>query len=65
MWLRSANASNSYNVYNVNTSGNINNNNAYNARAGVPDCSDSVRWSFRAAGAETGYNAQGAELHAE
>lgn len=35
--LRSANRGNSYNVWNVNTSGNLNNNNANNAYASVPD----------------------------
>jgi hypothetical protein len=35
--LRSANRSNSNNAWNVNTSGGINNNNASNAYASLPD----------------------------
>lgn len=35
--LRSANRGNSNNVWNVNTGGNLNNNNANNAYASVPD----------------------------
>lgn len=35
--LRSANRGNSNNVWNVNTSGQVNNNNASNANASVPD----------------------------
>lgn len=35
--LRSANRGNSNNVWNVNTSGQVNNNNANNANASVPD----------------------------
>ena len=36
--LRSANRGNSNNVWNVNTAGYLNNNNASNSYAAVPDC---------------------------
>nr|DAG46403.1 MAG TPA: protein of unknown function DUF1936 [Caudoviricetes sp.] len=36
--MRSANRGNGYNTWNVNTSGNVNNNNAYNAWRCAPDC---------------------------
>lgn len=37
-WLRSPNPGNANNVRNVNTSGGMNNNNANNSYAAVPDC---------------------------
>ena len=37
-WLRSANRGNANNAWNVNSTGYVNNNNAYNANRPLPDC---------------------------
>ena len=46
VWMRSANRGNSRNVWNVNSSGNVNNNNAYNGNRCAPDCVDEGRKVF-------------------